>query len=252
MNLFAVTMDVDWAPDFAIEYAAEILAENGIKASWFITHSTPQLELLRKHNHLFELGIHPNFLKSSSHGSDEDSVLKQMTAIVPEARAVRTHALVQSTPLLYKIAADFGIHLDVSLFLPDTPCLQPHTLHLHNEHLVRLPYFWEDDVETYNPSQSWNIASERYQVPGLKIFNFHPLLVYLNCRTMDGYEKLKKQKHLPDLTADDCAPVIERDAGTNTLLQGLIRQIKEHQGESFTVSELAALWKKKGETTLKL
>src|SRR5262249_6798845 len=152
----------DWAPDFAMQYVAEILVENNVKASWFITHSTPQLESLRKHADLFELGIHPNFLKASSHGSDEASVLEMMTTIVPEARAVRTHALVQSTPLLYMIAADFDIHIDVSLFLPGTPHLQPHTLHLHNQHLLRLPYFWEDDVETYNPNTSWDINNPRY------------------------------------------------------------------------------------------
>ncbi len=252
MNLFAVTMDMDWAPDFAIEYVAELLVDNGVKASWFITHTTPKLQLLRTHGNLFELGIHPNFLKASSHGSDESSVLESMKTIVPEARAVRTHALVQSTPLLYKIASQFDIHIDVSLFLPDTPHLQPHTLHLYDQHLLRLPYFWEDDVETYNPNAGWAMSNPRYHVPGLKIFNFHPFLVYLNCRTLDGYEQLKKLRHLPDLKPDDCAPFIERKDGTNTLLNGLIRHIKAQQEESFTISELAALWGKNTQTALKV
>lgn len=164
-----------------------------------------------------------------------------MMSLVPEARSVRTHALVQSTPLLYKFASEFGIKVDVSLFLPDTPNLQPHTLHLFDQQLVRVPYFWEDDVEAYNPAKCWDVAGSRYRVSGLKIFNFHPMYTYLNLRKMDGYKRLKKIRHLPELTPSDCAPFIEeREEGTCTLFRGLIEHIKEKQRKSYTISDIAA------------
>jgi hypothetical protein len=118
--------------------------------------------------------------------------------------------------------------------------------------LLRLPYFWEDDVETYNPNPRWHLDNPRYHVSGLKIFNFHPLLVYLNCRNMDGYEQLKKLKHLPDLQVDDCAAFVERESGTATILHDLIRHIRADQKESFTASDLAALWDKRTQSALKV
>jgi hypothetical protein len=46
--------------------------------------------------------------------------------------------------------------------------------------LLRIPYFWEDNDEMFNPAKSWDIHNPKYHVDGLKIFNFHPIYVYLN------------------------------------------------------------------------
>ena len=46
-NEIALTLDVDWAPDFMIDFAAEILVEHGVRATWFVTHDSPALTRLR-------------------------------------------------------------------------------------------------------------------------------------------------------------------------------------------------------------
>jgi hypothetical protein len=37
----AVTLDVDWAPDFTIDFAARILIERGVRAPRFVTTVRP-------------------------------------------------------------------------------------------------------------------------------------------------------------------------------------------------------------------
>ena len=61
LNDFLITVDIDWAPDIAIAATAKYLIENEVKATWFITHASPEVERLKEYPQLFELGVHPNF-----------------------------------------------------------------------------------------------------------------------------------------------------------------------------------------------
>ena len=62
----ALTFDIDWAPDWAIDLTAGILREREVRATWFVTHESPAVDRLREDSELFELGIHPNFLPGST------------------------------------------------------------------------------------------------------------------------------------------------------------------------------------------
>ena len=44
----SITMDVDWAPDFALIYACNLLKKNGIPTTIFATHSSPAFEDRKK------------------------------------------------------------------------------------------------------------------------------------------------------------------------------------------------------------
>ena len=76
MNI--ITFDIDWAPDFMIQNIMDQLEAAGVKSTWFITNDTPALERMRQFPDLYELGIHPNFLPGSSHGSSVDEVLNNL------------------------------------------------------------------------------------------------------------------------------------------------------------------------------
>ena len=41
MNAIALTFDVDWAPDFAIDFVARKLVRDHVRATWFVTHDSP-------------------------------------------------------------------------------------------------------------------------------------------------------------------------------------------------------------------
>ncbi len=231
---FALTLDVDWAPDCAIDYVAQILIERNVKATWFVTHRSEAIEKLEEHSDLFELGIHPNFLDGSTHGKSEDEVLAHIKEIVPNAITMRTHGLYQSTSFLIKANVKYGIDIDVSLFLPRAPNLIPHLIQWHGAKLWRIPYFWEDDSEMFEDHSLWNLLDEKLCVPGMKIFDFHPIHIALNSNKFSLYNDLKQIKPLKDWSLDFINAHTNKSSGARTTfleltekLSGRGKKIKE-------------------------
>jgi hypothetical protein len=136
---------------------------------------------------------------------------------------------------------EYGIEVDVSLLLRETPNIVPHMMYLDHEGrgVLRIPFFWEDDIEMYNPNKSWNISNPKYHVDGLKIFNFHPMYIYLNSNTMHNYEKLKFIKPLPELDKATVDPYINKESeGAGTFFTGFINCIVNTDLELVSISEV--------------
>ena len=125
-NACVLTIDIDWAPDFAIQEMADILTEKDVKATWFVTHDSAVIRRLLEYKDIFEFGLHPNFLENSTQGSSYREIMDYVHNILPDSRIIRTHALVQSTKLLSMVINEYSINTDVSLFLPLSPDITPH------------------------------------------------------------------------------------------------------------------------------
>jgi polysaccharide deactylase WbmS-like protein len=221
----ALTFDVDWAPDFVIEEVAELLAAAGVRATWFITHASPAVNRLRERPDLFELGIHPNFAVGSSHGETVNDVLGHMREVVPEARATRSHRLAVSAEILAAIAADERLKTDSSLFLPDLGGLEPVRQWLGQDVLVRIPYIWADDHEPHVPEPDWSLERIWHR-PGLKVFDFHPMLVHLNSADNTAYQTVKGGiQDLRSVRPDDTRDLINGGLGSRTALESAIDRI---------------------------
>ena len=186
-----ITIDLDWAPDYMIEPMAETLIERGVRATWLITHASPAVDDLRDRPDLFELGIHPNFLPDSSHGATPEEVIDHCMSLVPSARCVRTHGLVQSTGLLHALGRREGLCVDLSLYLHHCPSVAPCGFSYRGAYLLRLPHVWEDDMEMECSDASWQL-DRILQLEGLKILAFHPVHVFLNCPTGGAYEEFRR------------------------------------------------------------
>jgi hypothetical protein len=210
----AITLDVDWAPDFMIDASAEALVAREVRATWFVTHASPAIERLRERPDLFELGIHPNFLAGSSHGATPAEVVAHCTALVPEARAVRTHCLLQSTPLHDELLRGSAVEVDLSVFLPRARDVEPVVQWSAEGRLLRIPYVWQDNMEMYAPDPQWKIDVV-LDAPGLRVFDFHPVHVWLNSASVEPYERLKAIGPLGERTETDAARF--RNSGTGTM-----------------------------------
>lgn len=230
-NDYILTFDVDWAPDWMIEYVANVLISKNVKSTWFVTHISPAIEAIKNRNDLFEIGIHPNCLPGSTHGDTEDEALRHIKEIFPDAISMRTHALYQSSPFLTRAAIDYGISIDVSLFLPRTPNLVQHCLRWRGANLWRIPYYWEDDSEMFENDPIWTFSDSRLHVNGLKVFNFHPTYIVLNTDTFSIYETLKIKKHLPTWNVDFIRPYIRNDNGPKTLFLELVDYLSVSGGK---------------------
>ena len=238
-----LTIDIDWAPDFAIDFVAERLMAGGCRATWFVTHESPAVRRLANFPELFDLGIHPNFLPGSSHGNTQDEVLDHCMSLVPNALSMRTHCLVQSTPLLANVMARTPISVDVSLFLPDVPALQPFEYQWSGRTLLRVPYIWEDDFEMERSRPNWNANRLLRSGGGPKVFDFHPIHVYLNSPNAEQYREVKRR--YPDLTKvteSQLASHVHSGAGTRTLFADLLERVAG-DFESVRIKDIYELWR---------
>lgn len=243
LDRYLITLDVDWASDEMIRHCAAILVERDVKATWLVTHASDALAELADRPDLFELGVHPNFHAGSTQGDTPEAALEHLRDIVPAARTVRTHGLFQSTALLRLMVGEFGIENDLSLLLPDAAHLGPHEFHLPEGVLRRFPTFWEDDAEMLRPHPSFSFDDAKYRVPGLKIFDFHPVLIALNARTLDAYRGLKAEQDIGRLSMAELAPHVNRDEpGDETLFRALVEHMAGADDGGQTVSELAQEW----------
>jgi len=249
LNDHVVTIDVDWAPDWAIARVADIFIERNVKATWFITHESPETRKLFDHPNLFEIGLHPNFHEESTQGMDPMEVMTYLRRIAPSAVSLRTHGSVQSSRLLGMIREDFDILNDVSLFLPESPNLIPHEIFYSRDDkgLLRFPYFWEDDEEMYRPESIFSFENEKYHVPGLKIMCFHIIHIMLNSRTMTNYNECRKGKAVIDMSEDYLQPFVNKGKGTCTLFMEVVDFLSgNEETPSQTISDLARRWRDSG------
>lgn len=188
-----ITLDMDWANDGVLADTVSLAERLEIPVCLFITHDTPMIEKLRKHP-LFTLGIHPNFLPQLNGQSAKTyrETLEELCAAVPEAKVIRCHALVDATPIL-TAAKDLGFAADMNLFIPFSSgiCLQPFA---HFSGLKRLPFFYEDDAWTLENGAASPEDHLLSDIP-LKIFNFHPIHLYLNTENMERYNRAKPHYH---------------------------------------------------------
>lgn len=235
----ALTLDTDWAPDSVIDSVASRLVLAGVRATWFVTHPSPAVTRLAEHPELFELGIHPNFMKGSTHGDDVHSVLEACLTLVPGARSMRTHGLFQSTRLFMTVLETTPICADASLFLPGVEGLTPFVYRIDGRELWRVPYCWQDDHEMMQDRPDWS-ADRLVRGPGLRVLNFHPIHVHLNSPNMTQYERLKKiAPRLDVATSEQVEAHVCDGPGDGRLFDEVISRLAA-SGVSQTISQVVA------------
>lgn len=200
-NKLFLTIDIDWAHDDVIANTIDLLDSANVYATWFVTHDTPLIERLRE-NPKYELGIHPNFnwLLSGDYrnGSSPLEIIERLLKIVPEARCVRSHSMTQSTGLLQAFASA-GLTHDVNHFIPASAGVELKPWALWNG-MVRVPYCWEDDIFCIYRQQgvAEPDVTETANRIGLRIFDFHPIHVFLNTESINRYEHTRCLHQQPD------------------------------------------------------
>lgn len=185
----ALTLDVDWAPDSSIHKVLDLLNLYGRQATFFLTHKSDAIKRIISSGH--SLGVHPNFLARSSHGRTVREVLDTCRHLVENPRFIRTHSLMQSTPLLTEIFRFFNSDLcDVSTLTYGFPFCRTfrHFDSGTGSSHVRLNYNWEDDFALLDPAFD---PREVRLIGETNVFNFHPILIDLNCESIDRYQRLK-------------------------------------------------------------
>ncbi len=189
-----LTIDMDWAHDLVLADTIDLVESAGVPATWFVTHDTPLIKRIKEIKH-FELGIHPNFnyllQNDQRNGRTAQEVVEKLLDIVPNATSVRSHSMTQSSQLL-DLFKNLGLTHDCNHFIPVEAGIELKPWTLWNE-MIRVPYFWEDDLACVYEQQGFHPYDMKKLLlrPGLKVFDFHPIHVYLNTERLDRYENTR-------------------------------------------------------------
>jgi len=181
-NIIAITSDIDWAHDEVIKYMLSILDEYNTKITFFCTHEI-KIKEMSKH----ELAIHPNFTKDKT----DRETIQELMSLYPGAKGTRSHSLYIHSRL-FEIYQEFGLEYDSNYILPNQ-IIKPFFI---ANNILELPIFFEDDSHLLK-SANFDLSQFDLGRDGLKIFNFHPIHVFLNTEQISTYEKAKKYLHEP-------------------------------------------------------
>jgi len=217
-NRIFLTFDIDWAHDEVLKDTIDLVEQAKVPATWFVTHETPLLEELRS-NPKFELGIHPNFnflLDGDPYkGLNAEEVVDSFLAIVPEANSVRCHSMTQSTKLL-QVFHDKGLTHDCNHFIPEQAGFEVKPWYIWNG-MIKVPYFWEDDIACiYNENTP---VSQMVAQKGTKVFDFHPIHIFLNTEDLERHEQTRELHGRPN----DLSKYCFEGNGTRTVLKFLLK-----------------------------
>lgn len=191
-----LTFDMDWANDTVLAFFYQLLKSENVSATIMVTHETRWLETFRK-DPAIELGIHPNFNRLLGGENEEGNyrqVIDNIMKLVPEAVSYRSHALVDSSPII-SYCQQIGLRYNLNTYCPpqDGICMVP----FKRSNITMIPFIFEDDVwllEEGRRTISF-FLSDYFIAP--RVFNFHPIHLYLNSEVYDRYEKAKCFNHEP-------------------------------------------------------
>lgn len=179
-DIIAITMDIDWSHDDVVAWAVAAITELGVPLTVFATHASPGLDTLRDRADV-DLGAHPNF-NDILDGTAEPTLtarerLEAIRTIVPEARALRSHSLTQSSRLLDAVA-DMGFTHESNTFIPFTAGIPVRPWRHWSGDLLRVPYVFDDSLAGALPG-AWD-PNALLAHAGTRVVNVHPGRIFTN------------------------------------------------------------------------
>lgn len=213
MNKVILTFDLDWCSDKVLQYTLDKLISAKVSATFFVTHDTPLLNKIRKYD-FFELGIHPNFNRNTTHGNSIEKIIDYCLKIVPEAVSSRSHGLkISSNKLIFMMKK--AIKIDCSIFMPHVDNLESFYFKINKNKILRVSYNWEDDYEFYQEEKKYTYDTIKHLK--IAILDFHPIHVVLNSNSEELYNQYKLNKNIKK----------NKDIGAETMLDEVIEEYKK-------------------------
>lgn len=182
---------MDWASDEVLRDFLFLINKYDIMATLYVTHETEMLTELMGDCHI-DCGIHPNYnpllLQRSSKTIAE--VLLDVMAIVPEAKSVRSHALTSSS-IIGIYYEQFGLKYELNNYIPIEKGNVIYPYHAPIGNYKVIPFIFEDDcyLNLDNKKDVDFYLGNNFVAP--RIFNFHPIHLYLNTDCIDTYENAR-------------------------------------------------------------
>jgi len=218
------TCDTDWASEEVLNFFFDEISKFDSRWLVFATNSYDRFSDLELVGH--EIGIHPNFIPSTSRKEMEQEVFKMKT-LFPNSKFSRSHSLMSGGPIWDSLKKNDISH-DFSYFQPTK--LLPENRVLWNG-LIQIGYNWEDDYHFHMRNLDLEHNVELIQCENL-IVNFHPIHFYLNTITKQDYmfylENLDNSRLIEQLRQENW----QKESGCGKLLLNLLKNRKDAVSES--------------------
>ncbi|MFX0053160.1 MAG: hypothetical protein ACFFCW_12755 [Candidatus Hodarchaeota archaeon] len=209
--MIVVTLDLDWAPDYVLDYSFKLLSESGVKATIFTTHDSPAIRNVRD---ILEIGLHPNV----SHLNEIEYAIYELKKSFPEARCIRNHSLV-SCSRFFPVYKKYNLMVSSNYTMIGQDNIKPIPM-LYG--IYEYPIYYADDICLImcKHFDSEVLKEELLRGSGLKVIAFHPVHIYLNSNNIERYASVKR--YLIDKKKTDT--FVNKGSGIGTLFKELLLQ----------------------------
>ena len=168
-----------------------------VKVTVFATHQSRLLGQLRG-NKFVEIGLHPNFnplLSGNATGvkSNFKSIVSELKDYFTDATSVRSHSLCFGS-LIQTAYEELGISHDSSVIIPYQNNSKPLFPWKMWDGLIRVPYLFCDYVTAMTTDAN---IKQLANLTGLKVFDFHPIHIFLNTENLQRYERTRSIHNKP-------------------------------------------------------
>lgn len=181
-----VTIDLDWAPEVAIEETLTYFDSINITPTVFITHLSDSVS---SRFDKIEIGLHPYFSPESSHGSTNEEIAEYITNLPHNLKAYRCHRF-QTSNEITEIMFQKGMLLSSNV-CTDLELLPP----FKNRHgLLEVPIFMEDGGYLFrnHPLVLTPSLKEKILFPSPKIILIHPMHFAINTPNFSYMKGIKR------------------------------------------------------------
>jgi hypothetical protein len=174
MSRIAVTVDLDWACEAAIEETLDFLDERQVLTTVFATHRSARVEASLGH---IEVGLHPYFGEDSSHGRSIGEVVRSVLDLPHNLAAFRCHRYASCNAAREALAG-------AGLWISSNVCTDLESVAPFQDRYgaTEVPIFMEDGgylLREHALDGSGRLKAS-IREPGAKVFVVHPMHFAIN------------------------------------------------------------------------
>jgi hypothetical protein len=238
--MLCLSVDEEWANSDVLSDLVRMLDERRLRATFFCTKSG-----IKVPGH--ERALHPNFRRTGDtvrnfrHATNVPletwtdaqvyaHVVETTRTFCSEAIGVRGHSLFYDSELLplYRKA---GIEYDSSCSLPLMEGLRPIW---KEDNILEFPIYYIDHFDLKSGRTGFQLENLRLNRPGLKVFDFHPNIIFINAASDSDYQACRPFYHDYERLLEFRRP----GRGARTLFLELIDEIARQHLPTTTLGEL--------------
>lgn len=181
-----VTIDLDWASEAAIIETVDFFKSQNIPVTIFATHNSAYIE---KNMHQVEVGLHPFFDISSSHGTSVNQVVNHVIGLSHNLSAFRCHRFAISN-------ASMAAMVRAGMLISSNVCTDLEVVSPFKNRfgILEVPVFFEDGGFLWRGySLAINEKLENaIRDPREKVLLIHPMHFVINTPNFEYMVKIKR------------------------------------------------------------